>query len=346
VSLAYRVFCRIVELLVLRGRRERSKDVEILVLRHQLAVLRRQNPRPRLDDCDRMVLAGLSRVLDRKRWTTAFFVTPATLLRWHRRLVVRHWTYPKRRRGRRPISAGLRALIVRIASENPTWGYRRIHGEVIGLGHTVAASTVWKLLRDAGIDPSPRRGQSWQKFLRAQARHVIACDFFTVDTVMLRRYYVLFFFELDTRRVDIAGITKHPTGAWTTQQARNIVDRFAGTRRFLIRDRDAKFEAAFDMIFVSEQITIIKTPVRAPVANAFAERWIGTVRRECLDRILILGEGHLRRVIHEYVQHYNRHRPHRSLQQRTPAATNDSDPRCAAALPECRHLRRDQILGA
>jgi hypothetical protein len=166
---------------------------------------------------------------------------------------------------------------VRIASENPKWGYRRVHGEFVGLGHTVAASTVWKILKHAGIDPAVRRGQSWREFLRAQAKHVIACDSFTVDTIMLRRYYVLFFIELDTRRVHIAGITKHPTGAWTTQQSRDNGVRCAGTRQFLIRDRDSKFDAAFDTIFVSEQIAVAKTPVRTPVANAFAERWIGTV---------------------------------------------------------------------
>jgi putative transposase len=345
VSFVYRMFCRIVELLVLRGRRERSQDVEILVLRQQLGVLRRQNPRLRLDDGDRMVLAGLSRVLERKRWTAVFFVTPTTLLSWHRRLIARHWTYPKRLPGRPPVSAELRALVVRIALENPTWGYRRIHGELIGLDRSVAASRVWKIVKRAGFDPSARRGQSWGAFLRVQARHVVACDFFSVDTVMLRRYYVLFFIELDTRRVRLAGITKHPTGAWTTQQARNIVEGFGGTRRFLIRDRDTMFEAAFDTIFASEQIAIIKTPVRTPVANAFAERWIGTVRRECLDRILILGEGHLRRVVDEYVERYNQHRPHRSLQQQPPTATHHTDPRAIAAVPDDPHVRRDEILG-
>src|SRR5712692_7641558 len=193
---------------------------------------------------------------------------------------------------------------------------------------------VWKILKHAGFDPSARRGQSWRDFLRAQARHVIACDFFTVDTAILRRYYVLFLIELDTRRVHIAGVTKHPAGAWTTQAARNVVESFGGTRRFLIRDRDTKFEAAFDTIFVSEQIAIIKAPVRTPIANAFAERWIGTVRRDCLDRILILGEGHLRRVIDEYAEHYNQHRPHRSLKQRTPDATHDSYPSSIAAVPD------------
>lgn len=345
MSFVYRMFCQIVELLVLRGRRERSKDVEILLLRHQLAVLRRQHPRPRLDDHDRMLLAGLSRVLDRKRWTTVFFVTPTTLLRWHRRLVARHWTYPTQRRGRPPISAGLRALIVQLARENPTWGYRRIHGELAGLGHQVAASTVWKILKHAGIDPSARPGQSWQQFLRAQAAGIVACDFFTVDTVLLRRYYVLFFIELDRRRVHLAGITTNPTGAWTTQAARNFMMTYNRTIRFLIRDCAGQFVAAFDEVFRADDATIIRTPPRTPVANAFAERWIGTVRRECLDRILILGEGHLRRVVDEYVAHYNQHRPHRSLHQTAPATTSDTDPRPIAAVGDCAHVRRDQILG-
>jgi putative transposase len=200
VAFIYEAFCQILALLVLRGRRDRSKDVEILVLRKQLEVLHRQIPRPRLQDRDRAVLAGLARVLDRRRWRT-FFVTPTTLLAWHRRLIARHWTYPHRPPGRPPTGAALRALIVRLATENPTWGYRRIHGELIGLGHRIAPSTVWSILKHAGFDPSPRRReQTWRAFLHAQARHVIACDFFTVDTIVLRRLYVLFFIELDSRR--------------------------------------------------------------------------------------------------------------------------------------------------
>jgi hypothetical protein len=163
---------------------------------------------------------------------------------------------------------------VRLAVENPTWGYRRIHGELTTLGYQLAPSCVWSILRGGGIEPSPqRRGQIWAEFLRAQAAGLVACDFFTVDTLTLQRLYVLFFIELDTRRVHIAGITTHPTGEWTTQQARNVTDRIVG-RRFLIRDRDAKFTIAFDTIFASENIAVIKTPVRAPVANAYAERWI------------------------------------------------------------------------
>jgi transposase InsO family protein len=247
-------------------------------------------------------------------------VTPTTLLRWHRRLVARHWTYPHRPPGRPAISAQLRALIVRLAGENPTWGYRRIHGELVSLGHRIAPSTVWSILQQAGIHPSPqRRGPSWREFLHSQAKHVIACDFLTVDTIWLRRLYVLFFIELHTRRVHLAGITANPTRAWTTQAARNQVGRFANhDARFLIRDRDTKFTAAFDMVFRSEQISIIKAPVRAPTANAYAERWVGTVRRECLDRILILGAAHLGRVLTEYIEHYNQHRPHRALDQQPP----------------------------
>jgi transposase InsO family protein len=243
------------------------------------------------------------------------------------------------------MAAVLRALIVRLATENPTWEYRRVHGELVGLGHRIAPSTVWSILKHAGVDPSPfRRDQTWRAFLHAQARHVIACDFFTVDTIFLRRLYVLFFIELDTRRVHLAGITAHPTGAWSTQQARQVIDQFAGRDlRCLIRDRDSKFVAAFDEIFHSENIAIIKTPVRAPVANAYAERWIGTLRRECLDRILILGPGHLKRVLRDDVEHYNEHRPHRSLDQRPPA--HHDQPVARDPTSSVGNVQRCDILG-
>lgn len=345
MSFVYEMLCRILALLVLRSRRDRSKDVEILVLRKQVEVLRRQVGRPQLVDRDRVVLAALSRVLDRKRWSSTFFVTPTTLLRWHRRLVARRWTYPHRPPGRPSVDSEVRALVVRLAVENPTWGYRRIHGELVGLGHTLAPSTVWSILRRAGIDPTPQRlGPSWGEFLHAQAKHVIACDFFTVDTITLQRLHVLFFIEVDTRRVHIAAITTNPTGAWTAQQARNIIDRFAGRDvRFLIRDRDAKFTAAFDTIFGSERIEIVRTPVRTPVANAYAERWIGTVRRECLDWLLILGPRHLARVLEEYVTHYNTHRPHRSLAQQPPAPPATTRP--LAAVPDTHRVQRGEVLG-
>jgi putative transposase len=211
---------------------------------------------------------------------------------------------------------------MRLARENPDWGYRRIHGEIARLGVRIAASTVWSILQQAGIDPAPRRSsETWRAFLRAQASGIIACDFFTVDTVLFRRLYVLVFIELASRQVYLAGITANPTGEWATQQARTIIETFTEHTkpiRFLIHDRDSKFTAAFDEVFLSDGIQTIRTPVPAPRANAFTERWIGTVRRECLDRILIVNRQHLERVLPVYVRHYNEHRPHRSLDQRSP----------------------------
>ena len=313
----YRLVRLVIDLLVLRGRRDRSKDVEILVLRHQLAVLQRQISRPRFEPEDRAVLTALARVLGRDRWSI-FLVRPDTILGWHRRLVANHWTYPHRP-GRPSTAVETRRTIIRLASENPTWGYRRIHGELARLGITIAASTVWAILKQAGIDPAPgRSSESWTEFLRAQAAGILACDFFTVDTVLLRRYYVLFFIEVDTRRVHLAGMTKNPTGDWTTQAARNFMMRHQRAIRFLIRDGAGQFVAAFDEVFRSDGATIIRTPPRTPVANAYAERWVGTVRRDLLDRTLIWKRCQLEQLLHQYIEHYNTHRPHRSLRQRAP----------------------------
>ena len=223
-------------------------------------------------------------------------------------------------------------------------GYRRVHGELVGLGYRIGASTVWKILRTAGLDPAPRRtGPTWRQFLRAQAHGIVACDFFTVDTVTMRRLYVLFFLELDRRRVHLAGVTRHPTGAWVTQQARNLLmdlGQRTSPARYLIRDRDTKFTAAFDAVFTAEAITILRIPVRAPVAtNAYAERWVGTVRREYLDHLLIRGERHLAAVLTDYVDHYNSHRPHRSFDQRPPDATGPP-PQASTAV-----VRRDRLGG-
>jgi putative transposase len=322
VSLVYLLLRQVLQMLTQLARDDGAKDVELLVLRHQVAVLRRQVHRPKLEPTDRIVLAALSRLLPRARWPV-FFVTPATLLRWHRQLIARRWTYLHARTGRPPIAGQIRDLVLRLAADNPTWGHRRIHGELVGLGHQVAASTVWNILHRAGVDPAPRRtGPTWKQFLTAQARGILACDFFTVDTVFLKRIYVLFFVEIATRRVHIAGVTVHPTGAWVVQQARNLLmdlDQRADDLRFLLRDRDAKFTTVFDTVFTAAGIDIIKTPPQAPRANAYAERWVGTVGRECLDRILITGERHLAAVLDQYTEHYNRHRPHRSLGQRPPA---------------------------
>ncbi|WP_395108132.1 integrase core domain-containing protein [Actinomadura sp. SCN-SB] len=334
---------RFAQFLVLRFRADIDKDVEILVLRHQVAVLRRQVGQVRTSPADRAVLALLSRLLSRGRWP-AFFVTPATLLRWHRDAVRRRWTYPPTQRGRPPISAEIRRLVLRLAAENPTWGHRRIQGELAGLGYRIAPSTVWLILTKAGVDPAPRRsGPTWSQFLAAQATTMLSCDFFTIDTVLLKRIYVLFFIEHGTRRVHLAGLTANPTGAWVTQQARNLLmemDEQAGSRfRFVLRDRDAKFTAVFDRVFTSAGLRVISTPPQAPRANAIAERWVGTVRRECTDRMLIYGEHHLHVVLGEYVRHYNRHRPHRSLQQRPPDPTSS-----VVEFPAARVERR-AILG-
>jgi hypothetical protein len=272
VARFYRLVLLVIDLLVLRGRTDRSKDVEILVLRHQLAVLQRQVlRRPRFEPDDRAILTALTRVLGGNRWPI-FIVKPNTLLHWHRRLVAKHWSYPHRA-GRPSSAVETRNLIIRLAQENPTWGYRRIHGELARLGITIAPSTVWTILHKAGIDPAPSRAsESWTAFLRSQAVGILACDFFTIDTVTLRRYYVLFFIELDRRRVHLAGITTNPTGAWTTQAARNFTMRYQRTTRFLIREGAGQFVAGFDEVFRSDGATVIRTPPRTAVANAYAER--------------------------------------------------------------------------
>ncbi len=305
---------------MLRGRCDRSKDAEILVLRHQVAVLSRQTPRPRFTPMDRGLLAGLFAALRRDQWGV-LVVRPATILGWHRRLVARHWTHPHRRPGRPPTAPTTRALVLRLAGENPGWGYRRIHGELARLGITVGASTVWAILKRAGIDPSPgRAADTWRAFLASQAAGLVACDFFCVDTVGLRRLHVLFFIELDTRRVHLAGITPNPTGPWTTQAARNLTMTLQRPVRFVIRDGAGQFTASFDQVFAAEGAEVIRIPVRAPVANAYAERWVGTIRRELLDRTLIWNQRQLHALLSEYVEHYNRHRPHRSLHNTPPEA--------------------------
>ena len=298
-KLAYLAVCRSIQLLVRLARGDAAKDLEILVLRHQLSVLRRQTPRPRLQPADRALLAAVSRVLPRSRWS-CFLVQPETLLRWHRRLVAGVWTYPHRI-GRPPLDQEVQQLIVRLAAENPRWGYQRIKGELLRLGVRVSATAIRTTLRRHRLDPAPRRAtKSWPAFLGQQAAGIVACDFFTVDTVWLRRLYVLLFIELDTRRVHLAGVTAHPNGTWVTQQARNLL-LILGERerqvRFVLRDHDAKFSRSFDDVFCSQGGEVLVTPVRAPKANAYAERWIRTVRAECLDWLLILGRNHLDQVL-------------------------------------------------
>lgn len=290
VSALYVVVCRLLELIVLFGRGDRAKELEILVLRHELSILRRQVGRPRFQPHDRLLLAAFSRMLPRRSWN-AFFVQPETLMAWHRRLVARRWIYPHHRPGRPPISRDVRELILRLAHENSSWGYLRIAGELRKLGVAVSASSVRNILAKAGLSPAPQRdSQSWRNFLRAQGELILACDFFTVDTVWLRRVYVLAFISIGSRRIEHFACTSNPNTTWMLQQARNLLmhlDDRDRQVRFLIHDRDAKFPAAFDALLATENIQIIRTPVHAPNANAHMERWVGTVRRECLDRLLM-----------------------------------------------------------
>jgi transposase InsO family protein len=347
VSFGYLILRQLLQLIVLGMRGERANEVEILVLRHQVAVLRCRVKRLDLEPADRAVLSALSGLLPRPRWAT-FLVSPATVLRWHRNLIARTWTYPRRRPGRPPVQAEIRALVLRLAKENPMWGHRRIQGELVGLGYRVAPSTVWTILTKAGVDPAPRRaGPTWTQFLTAQAKGILACDFLHVDTIGLTRIYVLFLMELATRRVHILGATTNPTGVWVGQQARNLMmdlGERAGKFRFLIRDRDTKYTTAFDEVFISEGIEILRSPPQAPRANAYAERWVRTVRRECLDRILIYNPRHLLACLGEYVAHYNEHRPHQGRQQRPPDAA-DPAPTAVVDLTTAR-IRRKTILTA
>jgi len=344
-KLAYLALCRTIQLLALLARGDPAKDLEILVLRHQLVVLRRQVPRPKFESADRALLAAVSRLLPRPRWS-CFLVKPETLLRWHRCLVAGAWTYPRSGRGRPPLDSEIQELIVRLATENPRWGYQRIKGELLGLGVQVSATAIRETLRRHGLNPAPRRtSMTWRSFLRQQAAGILACDFFTVDTVWLNRLYVLFFIELDTRRVHLAGVTANPNGAWVAQQARNLLLTLGEQGRqirFLLRDRDAKFCRAFDDLFYAEGAQVLLTPVQAPNANAYAERFVGTVRAECLDWLLIVGHRHLEQVLRVYVEHYNRHRPHRALGLGPPAPPTDP-----AAAGEARRggIQRRDLLG-
>jgi putative transposase len=317
-------------------------EVENAVLRHELHVLQRRVKRPELRRRDRVVLVAASGLLPRGRWS-AFVVSPQTLLRWQRELMRRKWTYRRRPAGRPPLDTGRRDLVLRLARENPRWGCVRIQGELRRLGVRVGATTIRTLLRQRALGPAPRRtGPSWAEFLRAQAQGVLACDFFTVETVWLRTLYVLFWIEHGSRRVHLAGVTANPDCAWVTQQVRNLaIDERLGNVRFLIHDRDAKFCGPFDAIVRSEGVRVIETPFRAPRANAVAERWVRTVRSECLDHLLIVGRRHLDQGLRAYLAHYNGARPHRSLALGTPAG----QPPAARDSPPQAVLRRDVLGG-
>jgi transposase InsO family protein len=313
------------------------------VLRHQLKVLQRQVARPRLNRRDRVLLAAASRAMTKTSWSS-FIVRPETLLRWHRELVRKKWTFRRMGHpGRAPIESDVRDLVVRLGRENPRWGYQRIRGELLKLGIRVSATTVRTILLRAGLDPAPRRaGPTWTEFLRSQAVGILATDFFTVETIGLKTLYVLFFIELSTRRVHLAGVTEHPDSAWVTQQARNLVIEERLSRvRFLVHDRDAKFSGPFDAVLRAEGVRIIRTPIRAPRANAFAERFVRTVRQECLDHVLIYGRRHLERVLGAYVAHYVAERPHRGLRLAVPAGNRTPHVRGTPRTP----VERGDVLG-
>ena len=349
LKIVYLLVRRILGLAVLLFRRDMAKDAELLVLRHENAVLRRHAGRVRYEPADRVWFAALARLLPRRRWTEIFPVTPATLLAWHRRLAASKYdTSNSRKPGRPPTVPGIARLVVRLAKENPLWGHRRIHGELAKLGVTVAPSTVWEILRAAGIDPAPRRaGPTWRQFLHAQAAGILAVDFLHVDTVLLKRLYVLVFIEHGTRRMHLGGVTANPTGEWTVQQARNLAmslgERFEDIK-FLLRDRGSNFTASFDAVFQAAGARILRTAVQAPRMNATCERLVSTLRREILDRVLILGEAHLHTVLTEYQAHYNTARPHQGISQRVPDDEPDA-PRATMTDVDSERIRRKPVLG-
>ncbi|MFF3871750.1 integrase core domain-containing protein [Streptomyces sp. NPDC001978] len=345
LRMLYLIFIRLLGLILLLSRADRARDVELLALRHENAVLRRQlGVRPRLTWPERAVLAALARHLP-GRLRRHRLVTPGTLLSWHRRLIRWKWRQKPARTGRPPISEQVTALILRLARENPTWGSTRIQGELRRLGHRVGASTIRRILRSAGLGPAPRRspngGPTWREFLRAQASGLLAADFFHVDTAVLTRLYVFAVMEVGTRTAHILGVTTHPTAAWATQLGRNLLADL-GQRtsdfRYLLRDRDSRYTQAFDAAFTSENIAILKSAPQAPKMNAHTERFIRSVRAECTDRMLIYNEQHARHVLAEYAEHYNSGRPHRALQLRAPADDPDVIPFPA------QHIQRHDVL--
>ncbi|MFG2500870.1 integrase core domain-containing protein [Streptomyces sp. NPDC048441] len=348
VSLLYKVARKLLSLpsVLLRG--DAAKDAELLVLRHENVVLRRQLAGPvRYEPADRFWFAALSGLIPRRRWREIFPVSPGTLLGWHRRVIAAQWNYTAcRRTGRSPTRAAIKNLVLRLARENPGWGHRRIHGELARLGHRIAASTVWEILHAAGVDPAPRRsGPTWREFLTAQAEGFIAADFFHIDTVLGKRLYAPTFLEHGTRRLHITGVTTHPTRDWTVQKARNLAAEL-GVRmeslRFLLRDRDGKYGEAFDAVFEAEELDVIKTAPRAPRMNAHCERIIGSLRRELLDHVLVLGEAHARQVLEACQGHHNEHRPHQARNQLPPDA--HEHPAAVHDLSN-RRLLRTRLLG-
>jgi len=308
-----------------------DKDLEIIILRKQLDIMKRKQQTPlKLDRTEKLALAILAANLKErtgrpikqlKDFIRIF--TPETIFGWHRQLAQRKWTYKKKNKvGRPPISEQLKDLVVQLAQEN-NWGYGKIQGELSKLGIKLSLTSIGNILRGKGIVPAPVRAGSigWKTLMNHYREQLLATDFFVVETIWLKTLYCIFFIELGTRKVYMAGITEHPDGHWVTQQARNTTWQLQEQESDiigLIRDNDSKYTDAFDTVFESEDINIIRTPFRAPNANAVAERWVRSVREECLDKLLILNEAHLRRVLQEYITYYNRKRPHQGLDQQSP----------------------------
>ena len=332
---------QILRLLLLRCRSSRSKDLELLVLRQELDVLRRQVPRPRFRPEERWVLTVLQR-LRPVRDRLSSLVTPDTIRRWHRDLARAKWRYRHRVVSRGRIPDHVRLLVWRLASENPTWGYCRLRGELKKLGAEISTTSIRRIVAEKRRPPAKR--ETWRQFMRTQASSIIACDLFTVESVRLKTLHVLFFIDLHTRKVLIGGVTDGAANAaWCAQIARNLTEAREGRDepiRYLVHDRDKRFCPIFDEVFRAEGIEILRTPWRAPKANAYAERFIRTVRTECLDRVFLLGERHLRSVLETYVEHYNRERPHRGLDLVAPEGTKDVSP-----LTIDDSVRRRDLLG-
>ncbi|MFF7656636.1 integrase core domain-containing protein [Streptomyces sp. NPDC007983] len=352
LRLAYLTATNTLAFLRLLPMSDRDKDIEILVLRHQLLVLQRQVGKPALTDSDRAVLAGLLHHLPKDRLRhLLLLVRPETVLRRHRELLRRRHaaTCMPKRRGRPRTIRSIRALVLRLARENASWGYRRIHGELAALGIKVAASTVWEILREHGIPPAPeRQSTTWADFLRSQAEALLSCDLFEVRTLTGARLYVFAVIEHTTRHIRILGATAHPAAEWIVQLGRNLLMDFedAGSKaKFLIRDRDSKFTTTFDALMTDAGLKVVTTGIRIPRMNSLIERWIQTCRTELLDRTLIWNQRHLLHALREYQAYYNEHRPHRALKNAAPCRPLPTPITQQAQLTHLEVHRRDRLGG-
>ena len=296
---------------------------ENALLRQQLIILRRQVKRPACTRTDRLLLVLLAGMV--RTWKQALFIVqPETLLRWHRQGFKLLWKYKSRAISATPkISAETVALIQKMARDNRLWGAERIRGELLKLGIRVSKRTIQKYMRP--VRTTRPRGQTWSRFLHTQAQHIWACDFLPVTDLLFRSLFAFFMIELHSRRVIHVGVTRSPTDAWTAQQLREAT-AFGVGPKYLIRDNDSKFGVTFARVARTSRIKMLKTPYHAPRSNAICERFLGSVRRECLDHLLILHERQLHRVLNAYVHYFNQARPHQGIQQQIPEQKAGSMP--------------------